>query len=302
MDTRYARIGLLLLLTPALARAQANGPGVWGARSAALGGTAVTVPDGAWAAGNNPAALGELSHLTVGFQAANQFLLANLSTVGVAAALPVGPQLPPQPVPGVPAAVAARQAPRYGVVGVTARRFGNKQYAEQGLGLSYGYRLGTVSVGARVEVMQLSIEGLGSRRAVAASLGGQADILPRKLTFGASLVNLNQARLAPDQDERLPTVLRAGLAYRPSEKVLLLTEVEKDVEQAADVRVGLEYQVLASLALRAGVSAYTEQLTGGFGVQAGQLHIDYAAAWHSALGLSQHLSVAVALGKSGPKL
>ncbi|UYZ61412.1 PorV/PorQ family protein [Hymenobacter weizhouensis] len=283
------------------AHAQGYGPGVWGARAAGLGRASVTLANDAWAAGNNPAGLGELGTKTVGFQAANQFLLANLNTVGLAVALPVGAARPAPAVPGVPAAVAAAQAPRYGVVGVTARRFGNQQYAEQGLGLSYGYRLGTVSVGARLEVLQLSIEGLGSRRAVAASLGGQADIVPRKLTFGASLSNLNQARLAPDQDERLPTVLRAGLAYRPSKKVLLLTEVEKDVEQDADVRAGLEYQVLAPLALRAGLSALTEQLTGGVGFRAGQLRIDYAAAWHTALGLSQHLSVEVSVGKLGQK-
>ncbi|UOQ76116.1 hypothetical protein MUN84_16140 [Hymenobacter sp. 5516J-16] len=177
-------------------------------------------------------------------------------------------------------------------MGLTAQRFGGRLYSEQRLGLGYGYRLGTVRVGARVEVLQTSLEGLGSRRVVAASLGGQADIIPRKLTFGATLYNLNQARLARYQDERIPTVLRAGLAWRAAEKVLLLAETEKDVEQAADFKAGLEYQPISVLALRIGLSSLTSQLTGGAGFRAGQFQLDYAAAWHEALGLSQQLSVA----------
>ncbi|GGG53145.1 hypothetical protein [Hymenobacter glacieicola] len=272
--------------------AQGNGPGLWGARSAGLGQIGSVLEDDGWAGANNAAALGSLRQPTVGFGAENRYLLPALNTVSVVAAVPLGNRAPATAVANVPAAVAAPDAPRYGVVGITAQRFGGRLYAEQRLGLGYGYRLGTVRLGARVEVLQTSLEGLSSRRVVAASLGGQADIIPRKLTFGATLYNLNQARLAAYQDERVPTVLRAGLAWRASEKVLLLAETEKDVEQDADFKAGLEYQPLSVLALRAGLSSLTSQLTGGVGFRAGQFQLDYAAAWHEALGLSQQLSVA----------
>lgn len=274
------------------AHAQGNGPGLWGARSAGLGQIGSVLEEDGWAAANNAAALGSLKQLTVGFGAENRYLLPALNTVSVTVAVPLGYQAPAAVVAGVPTEVAAADAPRYGVVGLTAQRFGGRLYAEQRLGLGYGYRLGTVRLGARVEVLQTSLEGLGSRRVVAASLGGQADIIPRKLTFGASLYNLNQARLARYQDERVPTVLRAGLAWRASEKVLLLAETEKDVEQDADFRAGLEYAPIPALALRAGLSALASQLTGGAGFRAGQFQLDYAAAWHEALGLSQQVSVA----------
>ncbi|GAB2775611.1 hypothetical protein HNQ93_002076 [Hymenobacter luteus] len=274
------------------ARGQGNGPGLWGARSAGLGQIGVVLDGDVWSGANNVAALGSLRQLAVGFGAENRYLLPSLNTVAVAAAVPLGYPAPAAPVAGLPAAVAAPEAPRYGVLGITAQRFGGKLYSEQRVGLGYGYRLGTVQLGARVEVLQVSLEALGSRRVVAASLGGQADIIPRKLTFGATLYNLNQARLAAYQNERVPTVLRAGLAWRPSEKVLLLAETEKDVEQDADFKAGLEYQPLPVLALRAGLSSLTSQLTGGAGLRAGQFQIDYAAGWHEALGLSQQVSVA----------
>lgn len=299
MVKNYALLSVLIGLGIQGARAQGNGAGVWGARATALGQVSSVLEKDVWAGANNPAALGSLARPMVGFSAANRFLLPSLNTVGVAVALPLGYRAgaPVAPVPGVPAAVAAAEAPRYGVVGVTAERFGGKLYSEQRVGLGYGYRLGTVRVGARVEVLQISLEGLGSRRVVAASLGGQADIIPQKLTFGAYLYNLNQARLARYQDERVPTVLRAALAWKPSEKVLLLAETEKDVEQDADFRVGLEYHPVAVLALRAGITSLTQQTTGGVGFHTGKLQIDYAAAWHEALGLSQQVSVALSWNK-----
>lgn len=301
MGKIYLLGGLAGLLAglPLAARAQ----GLWGARSAALGQVGAALTTDGWAGASNAAALGQLSRPTVGVGAENRYLLPALNTVSLVAALPVGYRgsagPAADPAPGVAAAVAGADAPRYGTVGITAQRFGGTLYSEQRVGVGYGYQLGTVRVGARVEVLQTSIQGLGSRRAVAASLGGQADIIPRKLTFGATLYNLNQARMAEYQDERVPTVLRAGLAWQAAEKVLLLVETEKDVEQDADFKAGLEYRPLPALALRAGLSTLTSQLTGGLGLHTGAFRIDYAAGWHEALGLSQQLSAAYVWEKSG---
>ncbi|UOR03994.1 hypothetical protein MUN82_13675 [Hymenobacter aerilatus] len=281
MKKRYTLFFCLLFLG-ARASAQGNGPGIRGARAAALGYTSTTLHD-VWAVGNNAAGLGQLTRPEVGFYAENRFLLPSFNTAALAVALPLGEVV--------------ENRPKNGVVGFEAQRFGGKLYAEQRLGAAYGYRGGQVSVGARLDVLQVSIEGLGSCRAMALSLGGQAEIVPKKLVFGAYLYNLNQARLARYQDERVPTVLRAGLGYQPTEKVLLTVETEKDVDHDADFRAGLEYQVLEVLQVRAGFAALSEQTTGGVGFRAGQLRIDYAAAWQTALGLSQYLSLHLPLTK-----
>jgi hypothetical protein len=274
--------------------AQVSTLGAGGARAAGLGQISTVLENDVWVATNNVAALGGLTRPAVGVGAANKFLLPSLNTASIAVAVPLGHQAASAgTATGVPAAVAAAEVPRFGVVGVTAQRFGGKLYSEQAVGVAYGYQLGTVSVGARVEMLQMSLEGLGSRRTVAVSLGGQADIIPRKLTFGATLYNLNQARLAPYQDERVPTVLRAGLGWRASDKVLVLAETEKDVEQAADFRAGLEYRPAPALVLRGGLAALTHQTTGGVGFRSGAVQIDYAAAWQQALGLSQQVSIAL---------
>ncbi|TYZ05926.1 hypothetical protein FY528_20105 [Hymenobacter lutimineralis] len=267
------------MLMAQCAFAQGGGPGTAGARAAGMGQAAATLSD-VWATSNNIAGLGSISQLEIGVAAENRFLTKSLSTATLAAAAPLG-RTSSGNVPG-----------RYGVVGVTLQRFGDRLYNEQRVAAGYAYRTGVMSVGARVDVLQVSLEGLGSQRAVAASVGAQAELLPRRLVFGAFLYNLNQAKLASYEDERVPTVLRAGLSYRPTDKVMLNAEVEKDLDRAAGFRAGLEYQALPALALRAGVLGLSEQLTGGAGLKAGRFLFDYAAAWHASLGLSQFLTVA----------
>ncbi|SHJ10429.1 hypothetical protein SAMN02745146_2295 [Hymenobacter daecheongensis DSM 21074] len=261
------------------AQAQGNGPGIRGARAAALGNASVALADG-WAMGNNVAGLGQLTEAFGGVYAENRFLIRALSNAVLTAALPLG---------RLPNSGKARN----GVVGVEVQRFGDKLYSEQRIGTGYGYKGGLFSLGARVDVLQVSIEGLGSRRAVAASLGGQAEVVPRRLFFGAYIYNINQAKLARYDDERVPTVLKAGLSYQPAEKVRLNVETEKDVDQAADFKAGLEYQAVEALAVRAGFTSLSQQTSGGVGLRAGVFRLDYAAVWQSRLGLSQHLSVSL---------
>ncbi|QDA59380.1 PorV/PorQ family protein [Hymenobacter jejuensis] len=280
MRKLYSCLCLFLLVSGHTLLAQGNGPGVRGARAAALGNSSVTISD-VWAIGNNVAGLGQLTQPTIGFYAENRFLSRAFNTAALVAAFPLGPL--------------ANGKPKSGVVGFEAQRFGDKLYSEQRLGVGYGYRGSLVSIGARLDVLQVSIERLGSRRTAALSLGGQAEIIPKQLVLGAYLYNLNQAKLAEYQDERVPTVLKAGLSYRPNNKLMLNLETEKDVEQSADFKAGIEYRLLEALALRAGFATLTEQTTAGLGFQAGHLQIEYAAAWQTVLGLSQHLAISLRL-------
>ena len=276
-------LSLLLALTPTLLRAQGNGPAGHGGRAQALGNASATLASEVWAAANNPAGLGSLTRPTVGLYFENRYLIPSLNLAAVAVALPLGEVAPA--AAGLPA-----RASR-GVVAAEAQRFGGILYSEVRLGVAYGYRLGVVSLGGRLDALQVSFQDLGSRRVLAASLGGQAEILPQRLTLGVHLYNLTQARLASYQDERVPTVLRAGLAYRPGKQVLLLAEAEKDVERAAGVKAGIEYEPVAALAVRLGYASLSQQATGGVGLRAGDFQLDYAAGWHAALGLSQYFSV-----------
>ncbi|WP_035564204.1 hypothetical protein [Hymenobacter sp. IS2118] len=285
------------LLPVASAVAQSNGPGVRGARAAALGNASVALAGEVWSMGNNAAGLGEMQRPTVGFYAENRYFSSALNVGGLAVALPLG-RIGVAPVVAgeVPAAAVAPSWARHGVVAFEAQRFGGQLYNETRVGAGYGYRFGQISLGGRVDMLQVSIEGLGSRRVLLGTLGGQIEVIPRRLSFGASLYNLNQAQLASYQDERVPTVLKAGLAYRPTAQVLLVVETEKDVERVANFKAGLEYRPVPALAARIGLATATEQASAGIGVLAGAFQIDYAAAFQQSLGFSQHLSVSKSWG------
>jgi hypothetical protein len=272
----------LVLITPSL-RAQGNGPAGHGGRAQALGNASATLAGEVWAAANNPAGLGSITRPTAGLYFENRYLIPSLNVAAVALALPLG--LVEPAAAGQPA-----RASR-GVLGLEVQRFGGILYNETRVGAAYGYRLGVITIGGRLDALQVSFQDLGSRRVLAASLGGQAEILPQRLTMGVHLYNLTQARLADYQDERVPTVLRAGLAYRPGKQVLLLAEAEKDVEREAGVKAGIEYLPTAAVAVRLGYASLSEQATGGVGLRAGDFQLDYAAGWHSALGLSQYFSL-----------
>ena len=270
-----------LFTTPLLA--QGNGPAGHGARALALGNASATLGGEVWAATNNAAGLGSITQPLAGAYFENRYLIPSLNVAAGALALPLGEVAPA--ATGLPA-----RASR-GVVAFEAQRFGGVLYNETRVGAAYGYRLGVVSVGGRLDVLQVSLQDLGSRRAAVASLGGQAEVLPQRLSFGVYLYNITQAKLADYQDERIPTVLRAGLAYRPTKQVLLLAETEKDVEHAAGLKAGLEYLPTPAVALRLGYTSLSQQTTGGVGVRTGDFQFDYAVGWHNALGLSQYFSV-----------
>ncbi|AMR27226.1 hypothetical protein A0257_09025 [Hymenobacter psoromatis] len=291
---RHLYFFLLFLFTvPLPLLAQGNGPAGHGGRAQALGNASAPLGGEVWAVANNAAGLGSLTRPTAGAYFENRYLIPGLNVAAVALALPLGVV---EPAAGGLPARASR-----GVVGVEAQRFGGILYNETRVGAAYGYGLGVVRVGGRLDALQVSLQDLGSRRALAASLGGQADILPQRLTLGVYLYNITQAKLADYQDERVPTVLRAGLAYRPGKQVLLLGEAEKDVERAVGFKAGIEYLPTPAVAVRLGYASLSQQSTAGVGLRAGDWQLDYAAGWHNELGLSQYFSVSWQWGKEAIK-
>jgi hypothetical protein len=297
-------LGLSSLLPTLSTQAQGNGPGVRGARAAALSNASVALSGEVWSMGNNVAGISEIQRPSVGFYAENRYFSAALNVGALTVALPLGRTTAPGASGVMPSAEGAAPAPspaattwaRNGVVALEVQRFGGALYNETRVGVGYAYRFGQISLGGRADVLQVSIEGLGSRRVVLGTLGGQIEIVPRRLSFGASLYNLSQTKLASYQDERVPTVLKVGFAYRPSGQVVLLAETEKDVERAANFKFGLEYRPVPILAARLGLATLTEQASAGIGVLAGVFQIDYAAAFQQALGFSQHLSISKSWG------
>ncbi|MCC9136703.1 hypothetical protein ACFSKU_10660 [Pontibacter silvestris] len=254
-------------MLPCLAQAQADVP--FGARAAALGNASVTLPD-LWALNNNVAGIASLEQLQAGVSVENRFGIQAFTTTALQVVLPTA---------------------KYGNYGVSLSRFGDHLYSQQHIGLGFGHKLGQFSLGVKADVWQVSIENYGSRKAFTLSIGGQAEVVPG-LYFGAYAQNINQAKLASFEDERLPTIMKAGLSYRPYAKLLLAVETEKHIDYPADFKTGIEYQLLQDkFCLRTGFTTQTQRATFGIGFLARQLQVAYAFGSTTLLGASHHLSV-----------
>ena len=252
-----------------------NEPAPAGARAVGLAGAAAPLAD-AWSLTNNIGGLGWLTSPTVSVYADNRFGVSAFRTGGLAGAAPI-------------------RGGKLGVGGFDVLRFGDDIYSETRAGFGYAYRQGPFSLGVKADMWQLATEGLPSRRAVALSLGGLVQLRP-KLWLGAYGYNINQAHLNKDTGERLPTLLKGGLSYRPGERLLVNLELHKNIDLPAAVVGGVEYQPHPVVAVRAGFNALTEAFNFGLGARTRGIQLDYALGTQSRLGLSHHVGLTYTFG------
>ena len=260
-------LGLLFWVFPFAGFSQ-SAPVFAGARTAAMAGAGVNLKD-VFSVTNNIAGITDFKKVAVGAYVQNRFNLKALSTVTLQGVYPLV---------------------KAGAFGLELSRFGDKLYNEQQIGLGFAHQLGTVSLGLKATVWQVHLEESGSKRTVAFSFGGQSEIIPN-LLVGAHIFNLNQAKLATYQDERLPTLMTAGITYKPGTKLLLSLQTDKSLLAAADFKAGIEYYLIEKLAFRTGISTATQSATGGVGFKTGTFQLDYALGGHAVLGVSNYLSV-----------
>ncbi len=242
-----------------------------------MGNASVTVSD-VWAVANNTAGIASMAVPAIGGYAENRFGERAFTTVALQAVLPTQ---------------------KYGTYGLSLSRFGDALFSQQHAGLGVAHKLGQFSLGAKADVWQVAVQGYGSQKTVALSAGMQGEVVPG-LYVGAFAYNLNQARMASFEDERLPTVMKAGLSYRPTTHLLLAAETEKSIDHDADFKAGAEYALLQQkFILRSGFSALTGSLSFGAGFKARQLQVDYAFGSTTPIGNSHHLSIGYTFKREG---
>ena len=171
----------------------------------------------------------------------------------------------------------------WGTVGFGAFRFGDEIYSEHVLSAGVGNHFGITSLGAKVNYIQYRATGFGTRSAFSFDFGGITQLTP-ELSIGAYITNLTQSSLSTSDGNRLPTKLTVGLGIRPSEKVFITTEIEKDLDYKPTWRTGLEYVILKSLFFRTGYNFNPQSAFFGLGTKKKNLKIDYAIRFNQPLG------------------
>lgn len=186
---------------------------------------------------------------------------------------------------------------KIGVAGAGLFRFGDDLYNEQILTAGYSNTFGLASLGVKVNLIQYNIKGFGSKSVVTASFGGIAQLTERFLV-GAHIVNINQPKLSNVDEERVPTLLIAGILTKVSNNLSVTAEIEKDLDYKPSVKAGVEYRVLKKFFIRTGFRVHPNAGFFGFGFKATRYSLDYAFQYSQGWPSRHQASVSYTLNKS----
>ncbi len=241
-----------------------------GSRAAAMANATVALHD-FWAISHNQAGIIGIETIAAGMFAGNRYMMAELVDASVAAIIPAAG----------------------GNLGVSMQYFGTEFYSESKAGIAYARPFGEkLSTGVQLSYLYTSIaEGYGRTGTFLAEIGLIYEISPG-LFLGTHVFNPTRSVLKTTSNHQnvedyISTIIRSGLGYHISKKVLLSLEVEKEMRHPPVPRVGIEYRLIESLHLRAGISNNPVLNTFGFGIRRGNLQLDISASHHYLLGYSQ---------------
>jgi hypothetical protein len=239
-----------------------------GARSLGMGNASACIKD-EWSLLNNPAGLSELKDATASF---SYNAYPHLNAFNRMAAVFTQPF-------------------KFGVGGVGVYRFGDKLYNEHVISTGFANQFGLASIGVKFNYIQYQAEGFGSTGVVTVSMGGIATLTPQ-LKVGANITNINQPEITTgDQVESVPTRLSVALAFQPYDKLLLCTELEKDLAKETLWKTGIEYQFHEKFVARTGFNLNPNAGFVGFGCKPKKFTLNYAMQYSLNVGLNHQATV-----------
>ncbi len=238
----------------------------FGASNAGLAGASVTLAD-PWAIFNNVGNLGAVKETATfaGFQ--NRFNRKEFQTVAGGLVHPM----------------------KHATVGAAYYRFGGELYNQQRATIALSNQFQMVSLGAAINVIQHHIAEIDTRQRVAIELGGRVNLIP-ELVLGAHIFNLKETQY-------IPSVMKAGLSFRPTSELMINAETEKQLGLNESFKFGAQYQIIKSLCVRTGFSTAPFRSAFGFGLKLSQFNFDYAFGSNTALGAIHDLSLTFNLKK-----
>lgn len=242
-----------------------------GAGGLSMGNTGVT-QENIYSAFRNQAGLARLKGISFAVQAEQRFLAPGLNSGSVAFGYPT----------------------KSGTFGLAMNYFGYQVYNEQKIGLSYSRLLDkNLSIGGQIDYVGLRFQDTeyGSRSTVTFEIGMQARIL-KLFTVGAHVFSPVRIKLTDNPEDVIPTQFNIGVSYKPTEKVQITAEVEKDIDFPISFKAGFEYFPVEKFGIRAGTGTKPTQTSFGFGLRLDQVHIDLGTAFHWDLGFTPGISIA----------
>ncbi|MDP4289681.1 MAG: hypothetical protein Q8908_01215 [Bacteroidota bacterium] len=258
-----------LIATPLITHAGCEGDPAGAGQAGTCGISVFT--QGVWSTHNNPAGLAKLVNPETALYIENRFLVKDLFFNVGSLAIPI----------------------KNGGFGLALSHIRLGQYANTFAGLAMGRQFSErFSAGVRFDCFHVSFgDANESGNAVSFDAGIQW-MMSNKMTFACNVFNPFEVNLNGLSGERIPSIYRAGLSFRPIPELALLTEAEKASGSILVLNYGMEYVFEEKISVRAGLGLNTSKFSFGFGYVFSSFSIDVAASWHQTLGFTPQASVA----------
>jgi hypothetical protein len=244
-----------------------------GARSSGLSNASACLKD-EWSLFNNVAGLADLKKTAASVTYDTQPGFAPFNKMASVFAMPIKP----------------------GVAGVGFFRFGDDLYNEQVFTIGFANTYGLASLGVKVNYIQYTASGFGSKGVFSVSFGGIAE-LAEKIFLGAHVININQPDISKNESEKLPTILVVGIGAQITTQTFFTTELEKDLDHPLKWKTGFEYKAFKKFTARTGFSINPGILYFGFGFQQTKFSLDYAYQHNFVIGSRHQATVGYFLGR-----
>lgn len=206
------------------------------------------------------------------------------------------------PVAGLTAGISFTRLDHGGMDGRAAdgTSSGGFSASDKAFGLGLAGRTGGLGLGASVKFLSSNIAGY-SASAVAFDLGAVQKLPSLPLTLGLAVRNLGAGMKFIDIREPLPLTLSAGAALVVLPGVSLAAEFSRlATDKRNSFSLGTEYAIPGGLSLRGGyAAAYSAAgsqgaMSGGIGLDAGPLRLDYSFTPFGDIDTTRKFSLAMA--------
>ncbi len=235
-------------------------------RSMGMGNAHVTLDDG-WSIFNNIGAMSRVNRPQAMFSYDHRLNLRELTTIAAGGIIPHS----------------------FGHFGFSMSHYGGLLFNQQNLGLGFSNTLGIASFGLKINYFQTNIESMGRNGRAVIEIGSVSELTPQ-LLFGIHIYNPTRTRISKNAPDHIPTVVRAGVSYRPSSGLMLNVDAKKDILLPPQVNAGIELNLLDRFWGRCGIHTDPANLFFGIGFKPKKFHIDYAMGQNHHLGATHHFS------------
>lgn len=258
---KYVCLILALVQTNAIAQISP------GPRSLAMGSAGTALQD-VWSLQHNPAGIAHLTRPIFALAYQRHFSIQDLSTQRAVFAIPFNKN----------------------VLGISFQRYGFNEYLEQTSSIAYAKNFsGALALSIMIKHHQLSIAKYGSDGLISMDAGIQYRI-NEQLWIASHISNPAKTSLNDLAATNLPVALSFGVSYIFSDKILVLSDIQKVLNSGIDTKIGMEYKLIKWFAMRGGLSANPFRQYAGFGIIYHRFVLDMAISSHLQLGYSPNVA------------